>query len=57
MNPRKHNRILKTITTISIIGLVFSGISLDSDSIIPVVVTLVCLSWLIVFGIANTKGE
>ncbi|MBO7731720.1 MAG: hypothetical protein J6S67_04190 [Methanobrevibacter sp.] len=55
MNPRKHNRILKTITTIAFLGLIFSGMTLDSDTIIPVFVALVCLSWLVVFGIANTK--
>jgi uncharacterized membrane protein len=49
------NMILKTITSIAIIGEVLAVCSLDSDSNLPLLIAGICSLYLVVFFIANRE--
>jgi hypothetical protein len=54
MNPKTKNKILKGITTFSIIMLLFGACCLDGeDVVVPVVIMGISLSWLAIFSAAN----
>ena len=55
MNPKKKrkNRILKSLLAISVVGCFLSGLALDSDSWIPIVVCGICATYLLIFTLAN----
>ena len=48
-------KVLKAITWIAGIGAVLSGCCLDSESYIPVIVLMVCASWLLLMTLANME--
>ena len=52
---RVKNRILKAITVMSVFFGILSIIALDGNSVIPVIVLGICVTWGCLFGIANTK--
>lgn len=55
------NKILKTITAISAVLLVIGICTLDSDSMIPFIVSCICLAWIVPFlkinGIIGGLGK
>lgn len=54
MKPKTKNKILKGITTFSIIMLLFGACCLDGeDVVVPVVIMGISLSWLAIFSAAN----
>lgn len=50
------NKILKTITNVAAVVGVVAVSCLDSDSIIPVIVTAVCIAWIGLFVFANKEA-
>ncbi len=56
MNPRKrHNRRVKRITAIMTIVAIISGMALDSESYVPIVILAVAVVYLFIFCIANME--
>lgn len=56
MNPRKrHNRRVKRITAIMTIAAIISGMALDSESYVPIVILAVAVVYLFIFCIANME--
>ena len=49
------NKILKTITAIAAIGFILSGSALDSEGFTVNYVCAGCLTWLVLFLVANRK--
>ena len=49
------NKILKTITAIAAIGFLLSASALDSDGFTVNYICAGCLTWLVLFLIANRK--
>lgn len=49
------NKILKTITAVAAIVAMFSACSVDSKSLLPCAVLVICLAWLLLFGYANKE--
>ena len=52
---RTKNKILKTITGISIILNLLSVMCIDGESYIPYIVILICTCWLVLFYMANKE--
>lgn len=52
----KRNRIIKTKLAIVVSLFLLSIMAIDSDSIVPMIISGLCLVWLILFMIANTRG-
>lgn len=57
MKRKLHNLVLEVITTISLIVMLLSLISLDSDSWIPIIAMVLSMGWLALFLYANTHEE
>ena len=54
---KAHNFILKVITAIATILFVISAMALDSASIFPAVVCIICLLWLVVVSWATEYNQ
>lgn len=50
------NKVLKWAAIANIVLLILSGMALDSNSVIPIVVCGVALTYLTLFIMANTRG-
>lgn len=56
VKPRRiKNTILKTITWVAVIGEILAICAIDSASIIPIIVAVICLVWIALFFIANAQ--
>ena len=53
MKPKTKNKILKTITAISVILFILAGCCLDSESKIPLIVLGASAAYLFLFSLAN----
>lgn len=49
------NKILKAITTINAVSLIFFACCLNSDSWVPLIICLVNALWLVLFVFANVR--
>lgn len=54
---RIKNRILKTVTWVAVIVGLYSACAVDSQSWVPVIVCVACLSWIGIFTYANNFFE
>ena len=50
------NKILKGLFAINVIVLMLCGCALDSVSFAPAIVCFICLIYITIFTIANTRG-
>ena len=56
-HAKRKNKVLKTITGISIILNLLSVMCIDGESYIPYIVIIVCTTWLTIFYTANKRQE
>lgn len=53
----RKNRFLITTTRLSVLGFILAACFADSESIIPIIVMVVCLLWMLIMLIANRDNR